>query len=209
MRTTVTQTMNRLLFALAIGAAALLGGCAATKSPSNSVYDFGAPGAAGTPPQAPLAALVVADVTGSPALDNERMFYRLEYADPLQARTYARSRWSSTPLEMLTQRLKSRIAQSGVKVLSVVDAAGGVPMLRVEVDDFSHSFESVSASHGTLTVRASLFDGHRLIDQRSFSRKSAAPSADAGGGARALATASDAVAADIIGWLATVGRAKQ
>ena len=44
---------------------------------------------------APLAAIVVMDATGSPALENERMMYRLNYADPLQARTYANSRWSA------------------------------------------------------------------------------------------------------------------
>jgi hypothetical protein len=77
-----------------------------------------APAAAPHRPPAPIGAIVVTDVTGSSALDNERMFYRLSYADALQARTYANSRWTANPLQMMTQRLKTRIAQSGAKVLS-------------------------------------------------------------------------------------------
>jgi cholesterol transport system auxiliary component len=54
-----------------------------------------------------------------------------------------------------------------------------------------------------VVLRALLFQGHALVDQRTFSRRVAAGSADAAGGARALAQATDAVAADMVGWLAT------
>ena len=182
-----------------------LAGCASDKPPANTSFDFGAASAtAPAPATAPLAALVVTDATGSPALDSERMYYRLNYADPLQARNYANSRWSSTPLQMVSQRIKSRVAQSGVKVLGVTDAAAGLPILRLEVDEFSHTFDSVSQSHGLLVLRASLFQGHKLVDQKTFKRQSAAGSADAAGGARALAASTDAAAADVIAWLATL-----
>lgn len=203
MRITVNQIMNRLLFVLAMSGAALLAGCATTKgSGGAATYDFGAaePGAAAA--AAPFGALVVSDATGSPALDSERMYYRLNYADPLQARSYAGSRWTSTPLNMVTQRFKSRIAQSGAKVLGVTDAANGIPILRVEVDDFTHSFDSATHSYGQLVLRASLFSGHQLIDQKTISRKTSSASADAAGGAAALAAATDAAAADLIAWLA-------
>jgi cholesterol transport system auxiliary component len=201
----------RLLAAFALAGAALLAGCASSGSKGasgNTLYDFGpAAGSAATAAAANAAAavpaVVITDVTGNAAYDNERMFYRLNYADPLQARWYANSRWSSTPLQMLTQRLKSRVAQSGVKVLSTTDASAGVPLLRIDLDDFTHSFDSTASSYGQLVLRASLFEGRTLVDQRTFSRKVAAGSADAAGGARALAQAADAVAADMIGWLAT------
>ncbi|MES2149748.1 MAG: ABC-type transport auxiliary lipoprotein family protein [Pseudomonadota bacterium] len=193
--------MTRLL--LAIVCAALLGGCAATKTPANTLYDFG-PASAAQGAASTRGTLVVTDATGSPALDSERMFYRLNYADPLQARSYANSRWSTSPLQMLTQRLKTRIAQSGAKVLGVTDAAAGLPILRVDVDDFVHSFDSAASSYGQLVLRASLFQGHTLVDQKNFSRKVAAVSADAAGGTRAMAEASDAVAADIVAWLASL-----
>lgn len=197
------------LLAAAI-AAAILAGCASSKSPQNAMFDLGpaAPGAAAAG-QPPLPALVVTDATGPAALDSERMFYRLNYADALQARTYANSRWSTNPLSMLTQRLKVRIAQSGSKVLSPTDASTGIPILRVEVDDFIHAFSSASQSEGQVVLRASLFHGHKLVDQKTFTRTTGARSADAAGGARALADSTDAVAGDIVAWLAALNLNKQ
>ena len=58
-------------------------------------------------------------------------------------------------------------------------------------------------------LRASLFNQHKLIDQKTFSRQIPAASNDAAGGARALAAATDAVAADINAWLATLPKPKQ
>jgi cholesterol transport system auxiliary component len=207
MRTTVTayRLLAQPLTALAV--ALLLAGCASNKAQESTTFDFGptAPTqqqAASAP--AGMPALVVMDATGPAALENERMYYRLNYADALQARTYANSRWASNPLQMLTQRIKTRLAQSGMKVLSATDASTGVPLLRVEVDDFVHGFSGVAQSEGQLTLRASLFNDHRLLDQRSFTRSTPAPSADAAGGARALAASTDAIAADILAWLATV-----
>ena len=197
---------------LAAGGALVLAGCATggggKAQDRNTLYDFGASDHAvaatgAVPPVQTMPAIVVTDVTGNAVFDNERMFYRLNYADPLQARAYANSRWSSTPLQMLTQRFKSRLAQAGVKVLSATDASAGVPLLRVDLDDFTHIFDSATSSYGQLVLRASLFQGHSLIDQRTFRRRIDAGSVDAGGGARALAQATDVVAADIIGWLAT------
>lgn len=193
-----------------------LAGCASgSKAPNNITYDFGSPTRAGDPPPAPsaaaatLPAVVITDVTGNPAFDNERMYYRLNYADPLQARPYANSRWTTTPLQLLTQRFKSRVGQAGIKVLSATDASTGVPLLRIDVDDFTHTFESTKSSYGEVVMRASLFQGRTLVDQKTFHQKIAAVTADAGGGARALAQATDAAAADMIAWLATAQLRKQ
>ena len=214
MRTTVTAYLLRSpihsLLALA-ASSLLLAGCAGNKIQESMTYDFGpaAPLQAAAPAPATMPALVVMDFTGPSALENERMFYRLVYADALQARTYAHARWANEPLQMLTQRVKARLAQSGMKVLSATDASTGVPLLRVEVDDFVHAFSGVSQSEGQITLRASLFNDHRLIDQRTFTRTTPAPSADAPGGARALAASTDAVASDILAWLATVDTRKR
>lgn len=205
MRTTVNRHPHRFAGAVALACSLLLAGCASEERASNTVFDFGPPApaasarAAGT--QGP-AAIVVMDVTGPSALDTERMFYRLNYADAQQARTYAGSRWSATPLALLTQRFKARLSQSGMKVLSATDAATGLPILRIEVDDFVHAFASTSSSEGQVMLRASVFLEHRLVDQRSFVRAAPAPSQDAAGGVAALAAGTDQVAADILAWLA-------
>ena len=215
MRTTVNDTMNltfrRLVLATALGAAALLAGCSGSpKKEGNATYDFGpAPAPAAAPAAAPMGVLVVTDVTGVAALDSERMFYRLAYADPLRARSYSNSRWANTPLSMVTQRIKSRLSQSGIQVLTTTDAAAGMPILRMEMDDFTHTFDSVSQSYGQLVLRASLFHGHKLVDQRVFNQKVAASTLDAAGGARALAESTDATAAGMIAWLATLQLPKQ
>ncbi|WP_374040113.1 ABC-type transport auxiliary lipoprotein family protein [Massilia sp. IC2-477] len=202
------MTAYRSFTALAL--ALVLAGCASKKAQESTTYDFGPATMtqqAGAP--ATMAAIVVMDATGPEALENERMFYRLNYADALQARTYAHSRWAGNPLQMLTQRVKTRLAQSGMKVLTATDASTGVPLLRVEVDDFVHAFTGVAQSEGQVTLRASLFSDHRLLDQRTFTRTTPAPSADAPGGARALAASTDAIAADILAWLATVDTRKR
>ncbi len=214
MRTNVNQLLpvrlNRFLLAIGAGTTMLLAGCAGDKPPGTTTFDFGPAvvAAAAAPARAPIEAIVVSDATGHAALDSERMYYRLSYDDPLQARAYANSRWSATPLQMVTQRLKSRLAQAGAKVLSVTDASAGVPILRIELDDFTHNFESASASHGQLVARVSLFQGRRLVDQKTFSRKTEA-GASAAGGARALAASTDAVALDVNAWLATLQLPKE
>lgn len=210
MRTQLKPTMTNLILAASLGAALLLAGCASGgDKPRNTQFDFGPATMAAAPARAPIGAVVVTDVTGSAAFDSERMYYRLNYSDPLQARAYTNSRWGATPLQLITQRLKSRIAQAGAKVLTPTDAASGIAILRTEIDDFTHSFDSASQSHGLLVLRASLFNQNKLIDQKTFTRKVAATSADAAGGARALAAASDAVALDINAWLATLPTAQQ
>lgn len=205
----MNQTIARALSALTFAAA--LAGCA-SKAPAPALYDFGplTPAAAAAGAGAPKA-LVVADATGPAWLDNQRMYYRLLYADARQARPYAHHHWSATPLQLLSQRFKSRIAESGVKVLSSADAAAAADaaLLRIDIDDFSHNFDSQSHSSGQLSLRATLLRGHRLLDQRSFSRNVAADSADAAGGAGALAAATDALAAELIAWLAVQPQPQQ
>jgi cholesterol transport system auxiliary component len=202
-----TKNMHRIMIAAALAAAVQLAGCASSKGTPNTTYDFGParPSATATAtPSSSLTALVVTDVTGSTSYDSERIFYRLNYADPLQARSYANSRWAATPLQMVTQRFKTRLAQTGMKVLSTTDATTGVAILRVDVDDFIHTFTGVAQSEGEVAVRASLFQGHTLVDQKSFRRSTPAATADAAGGATALAASTDKVAADIVAWLAAL-----
>jgi cholesterol transport system auxiliary component len=206
----VTLPKHRLIVLAAAGL--LLAGCASQKGEPSTQFDFGP----ATPAQAAqstasstLGAIVVTDVTGSSALDNERMFYRLSYADALQARSYANSRWTANPLQMMTQRLKTRISQSGAKVLSETDASNGIPILRVDVDEFIHNFRGVAQSEGQVALRASVFQGHVLVDQRSFARTTPAGTADAAGGARALAASTDAIAADIVTWLGTLNLSRR
>lgn len=192
-----------------LAAAALaLGGCASKGQPT-AQYDFGPLPAVSAPSSASsIGAIIVADVTGPAALDSERMQYRLLYADARQSRPYAYNQWTATPLQLLTQRMKTNLSHGGVQVLSTTDAAASATVLRMEVEDFAQNFDAATSSQGVLRLRASVFRNHRLVEQKTFSSSKPAPSADAAGGARALADASDAVAADLLTWLAALPPSK-
>ncbi|WP_332855447.1 ABC-type transport auxiliary lipoprotein family protein [Duganella sp. S19_KUP01_CR8] len=196
----MTIAIRNAILVAAIGV--LLGACA-SKGQSTAQYDFGPLPQTPAPAQAPAAigSVIVADIVGPAALDTERMQYRLLYADARQSRPYAYNQWTATPFQLMTQRMKARIAQAGVKVLSTTDAAASPTVLRMEVNDFAHNFDSATSSAGIISLRASLFRNHKLVDQKTFSRSSPAPSPDAAGGAHALAAATDAVTADVLAWL--------
>jgi cholesterol transport system auxiliary component len=199
------NTPRLLLAAVALISAMLLDGCAVTRTEAPTLFDLGpmraTPAEASLPPLPPIA---VADVTVPNWLDRPLMFYRLNYANDQQPHPYAKSRWSMPPAQLIAQRLKARIAQAGGVVLSASDGAAGVPVLRIEADDFSQSFDAPGQSIGRIALRASAFKGRSLVAQKTFIQQINVSGEDAEGGARALAQASDAAISDMIRWLATL-----
>lgn len=187
---------------------ALLGGCA-TGTNSIMLYDFGPLRSMPSTPSLPALPPVSVAEVGMPAwLDSSMMFYRLSYANEQQPRPYANSRWTMPPAQLFGQRLKSRMAQAGGTVLSASDGAANVPLLRIEADEFAQIFDTPQQSVARVRVRAALFDGRRLIAQKTFAKQFPAPSADAAGGARAMADASEAVITDMMVWLTTLPSSK-
>ncbi|HJW55353.1 MAG TPA: ABC-type transport auxiliary lipoprotein family protein [Burkholderiaceae bacterium] len=195
----------QMILALA-AACALLAGCAIQRPESATLYDLGParPMTAAPSLATSLPAISMADVAAPGWLDRPLMFYRLDYQNDQQPRTYAQSRWLTPPTQMLTQRVKMRIAQAGGVVLPASDGAANMPLLRIEADDFMQVFDAPGHSVGRVALRASLFKGRALVAQRSFRSQVPASQADAGGGARALAAASDAAIAELMQWLATL-----
>lgn len=198
--------------ALLLCGALLLAGCSVPggRAALANYYDFGplpaagalASGAGAAAATQPAIAVSVAEVTPAAWLDSSLMHYRLLYADPRQPRAYAQQRWAMQPADLFGQRLKARIVQAGGVAASAVDGPTNLPLLRIEADDFSHVFESPEKSHGSIALRASLYNGRTLLAQKSFAARAPATSNDAAGGVRALAAASDAVIADMLVWLA-------
>lgn len=226
MRDTVTQgdiEMNngkgRLvtwLFGLGavLGTVVLVAGCAAP-APSGALarFDLGPPtmpvsAAAGA--NAPTSDVAAAGaqqlsplkvVVNAPSwLDSDLIYYRLPASEGDQARVYANSRWLASPARLFGDRLRAALSVDRA-VLAAGDPAAA-PALRVELEEFAQYFDSTSASHGVVQVRATLFDGPKLLAQTTLRSQAPAGSADAAGGARALATASDAVQKQLIQWLA-------
>lgn len=181
------------------------------------VYDFG-PGATTVvvpDPLARLPTLVLGEVESPAALDNTAVLYRLGYSDAQQLRPYAHARWSMAPAQLVRQRLREQL---GLR-RAVLQAAQGVGVakpamtLHLELDEFSHWFESANRSSGLVRMRATLAQAtggvDRLLAQRSFVMQRPASSADAAGGVRAMAAATDAVITEIDQWLQLVESAQE
>ncbi len=209
----------RIYWAVAIffSLCVLLPGCSALpdKPVRASLYDFG-PGDLTAQPatrQAPLPAIAIDDIsTPGGALENMGVLYRLAYQDAQLLRPYTLARWSMPPAQLVHQRLKSALGQrrsvfaAGDSVaLNRNQNAALPPVLRLELEEFSHVFTAPDASMGLIRLRATLLEvtpsGEKLIAQRSVTVQRPAATLDAPGGVRALAAATDAAIEQIDEWL--------
>lgn len=200
--------MKKRLIPVVLALAVISGGCVSSSQPNPraTIYDLGVMPAP-IPAQQPklnLPPLAIARVTASEWLNGPQMYYRLAYANAQQPRPYAQTQWSMSPARLFEERIKSHIGQAGGQVLSATVGITRLPTLRIEINDFTHVFDSPEKSHTSLGVRIALLDGRNLIAQRSFERRVPAPTPDANGGAKAMAQANDAVMGDILQWLASL-----
>jgi cholesterol transport system auxiliary component len=200
--------MNKTTHLALLLSIALLSACASTRAPDAALYDFG-PLKTVPANASPLAPVSIAEPRTPAWLDGAQMIYRLAYANGQQASSYANSRWAMPPAQLFVERLKSRIAQTGGTVLPASDGALNVPVLRIEMSDFSQSFDAPNHSTVQISVRASLFQGRNLIGQKNFFKQVDAPGADAPAGAKALADGSDVLIGGMIAWLATLPSSPQ
>ena len=185
----------------------LLSACAVGPSTRETpmVFDFGPPVAQTTEAKIIRASVMLQGFTAPAWLDTMALGYRLAYQEPARQRAYANSRWAGTPAALLTQRLRARLAAASE---GGVIAGGGVRadyLLQLELDEFSHVFDTAERSRGLLVVRATLVSQarHALIAQRTFTIERNAASADAIGGIHALVAASDALMEALVAWTAT------
>ncbi|WP_284336067.1 ABC-type transport auxiliary lipoprotein family protein [Comamonas sp. NoAH] len=215
--------MMRLGCALAV---VWLAGCSALPSrPAASVrYDLGLadvnpPAATASAPMVAPVPLVMAPVQALNMPEGmTAMLYRLNYADGQQLRAYQNARWSQPPAQMLEQRLRMRLGLERPLLSERDEISFRTPdnrmlaVLKIELNEFSHVFESVSSSYALVHVRASLIardaqsGGNMLQGQRILTAQVPATSADAAGGAQAMAAAVDEVAGQLSRWLQTYGR---
>jgi cholesterol transport system auxiliary component len=194
----------------------LASGCSLPgKSTQPTSYDLGpAPASSATAPpavSAPAAALptlLLPEFDAAPALDRPAILYRLLYADANALRAYTQAQWRATPAQLVRQRLKAQLAMKRVVLSGSEPAANQAPVLQIDLDAFSHQFDSPTSSHGLVQLRATLSwvtaQGEKRVAQKSFAAQRPAPSADAGGGVRALAQATGAVVADVDQWVQSV-----
>lgn len=179
--------------------AAMLAGCASGPPAAVSTirYDLGDPAPlAGTMTMPPVKVLAV---SASKNLDTDAFIYRLKYADAQRIGRYADSHWTSSPADLLTQRLRAALASRG-PVLTGSDPVRA-PMLQVDLTNFEQVFDAPEKSHGEISARVTLSQHGQVVGQRTFVARAPSYSPDAEGGARALAAASDDLIAQMAAWL--------
>jgi cholesterol transport system auxiliary component len=192
-----------------------LSGCALQPPARPAVYDFGA----GTvsvlalnplPIRPPMA---LPEVDASPALDSTAVLYRLTYSNGQQLHPYAQARWSMPPAQLVRQAVREQLMRQRA-VLNPGDngpSGSSTPAsLRLALEEFSQAFDTPDSSTVLLRLRVTLVQpgvrGDQLLAQRSVLVQRAAGSADAPGGVRALAQASQVAAQEIDAWLASLAR---
>jgi cholesterol transport system auxiliary component len=215
---TMKNKATRIPALAAAGLALLITGCGALpdKPVRATLYDFGpgaaaAAGTAAQPPAAALPTLALAEIESNTRLDGTQILYRLGYADANELRPYGQSRWSLPPAQLMRQRLRDALAERRTVLgpeesATIARTEGKVPdTLRISLDEFSHYFESAGSSVGLVRLRATLIrggsGGDRVVGQRTFTVRRPAPSANAPGGVKALAAATDAAVAEVVQWV--------
>jgi cholesterol transport system auxiliary component len=191
--------MNRIVL---LAGVLSLTGCVVSH-PTPKQFDLGE----FTPPKKPgrvLAAnLIIPDVTQPSWIRTRDIVYRLEYESTDRPQRYVLNQWVATPAEMVTLRLRQIIqsANRGFTVSAPNGVAGNV--LQANIDEFAQSFSTPKDSRCVLRLRVTLWRADGRIDaQRVFELEMPAPTPDASGAARCLATAVDREGDQLVDWLA-------
>jgi cholesterol transport system auxiliary component len=194
--------MRRRSF-VAAGAAALAGCALGPKTQQPALYDFGI-----APPPASAANLAtriaLADVSANGWLQTQAIVYRLAYEDGTRLHPYALSRWAAPPAELVGQRLRYALAQAARNGFSLAtDGTASDLVLRVHLEAFEQVVDTPQSSRAVARVLARLHGAdRRLRAQRFFQAEQPCPSVDAAGAVHALIPATDALIAELLGWLA-------
>lgn len=172
----------------------VLSACAAlVNAPAYSVYDLGRVSAVPAAPSTVVPAAV--EVRAPSWLATSAMQYRLDYARPASREAYAESRWAGHPAEMLQRQLTAMLVDGAHR--------SGACRLRIELDEFVQSFESVEDSRAELAARAMLVGPRNgaVLARRVFTTRVPAPAADARGGVQAHREAVVAFGRELSTWL--------
>jgi cholesterol transport system auxiliary component len=152
-------------------------------------------------------ALAMDSVEANAAIDGTSVVYRLLYSgDGQQPRPYAQARWTMSPPQLVTQRLREAFSTTR----PVVDVGMGLAALelRAQLDEFAQVFSAPDTSEGVVRLRLTLVapaaQTDRLLGQHTIVVRKPAPSADAAGGVSALRAATDDAVQQAVAWVNSV-----
>ena len=170
-------------------------------------YDLGPPLPLAASTTATGPALAMDSVEANAAIDGTSVVYRLLYSgDGQQPRPYAKARWSMSPPQLVSQRLREAFAAQR----PVVEVGAGLaPVeLRTQLDEFAQVFSAPGASEGVVRMRLTLIatgaQATRLLGQHTVVVRKPAPTPDAAGGVSALRAATDDAVQQAVAWVQSV-----
>jgi cholesterol transport system auxiliary component len=149
------------------------------------------------------ATIAVSPIQAPSWLRTTALVYRLDYEAPVRPGVYGQSQWTAPPGELLTLRLRERIAavNDGFTLTRLPETADGYH-LDVTLENFTQVFAAADRSECVVTLSATLVEHRgRVVAQRTFSAEHSAPSADAAGAVEGLVSASDSDLEQIVTWL--------
>ena len=149
------------------------------------------------------ATIALAPIQAPSWLRSTALVYRLDYTPPDNPRAYTLSEWTAPPGELLTLRLRERIAAAndGFTLTTLPEDANGY-RLNIVLENFTQIFSSPDHSRCVVTLAATVL-GHedRIVAQRTFRSQAPAPSANAVGAVEGLGAAADSDFDQILAWL--------
>ena len=192
--------LSGLLIAISL---LFLGGCAFNSQPAAIQYDLGP--TTSMPAErifsSNMPPIIVSQVDAPAWLNNNKMYYRLSQVNDQQTRFYTRTLWNMPPAKLFREYLKSLIVSSSGEIGGQKISTTNALRLFIYIEDFSQYFYSDESSEGRIALRASLLGKDNLLIQKSFYRAIPAPTPDAAGGVKALATGANEIMTEILYWV--------
>lgn len=195
--------------AVLAGLVLLATGCATSVSwqaPYDITPPHPAPLASTTGSTAMLPVLRLRQVSAVHWLETDSYQYHLLYQDPQRLLAYRDARWIGTPPQMIASRLQRQLEESGQwrAVLTPLSRGSSVWLLQVRLTDFVVNFSGPDAGAALVAGTATLVKtaDYQVVAQRHFRFTGTLPSANAQGGAKAMATASARFVRAVSSWAA-------
>ncbi len=205
--------MNSRIVPFVVALFLLLSGCITEKLPAVSVYtlspDLGATDSlTGLKPEKHRI-LVLDRIRGSRVYSGTDLLYT---DNQYGQNSYAYSRWSDSPANMLLLVFQKAIEKSGRFQAVVLYTSQSLADLRLETNlfDFSHHINEDGSSEGVISLHCYLIDNNKkeVLASREFTSSVPVSTQNAQGAAAALNGAAANVAGDLADWLSQAGRQK-
>jgi cholesterol transport system auxiliary component len=129
------------------------------------------------------------------------MWYRFTSQNAQELRAFAQSKWSMQPAQLVQQNTHRFLMQQGFLVVSSSDGIKDLPLLKLNLDEFTQYFSSENTSSAVLHIRANLIHKQTLLTQKQFQIQIPSASADAAGGAQAMQLAQNQFMQELQVWL--------